>query len=79
MRARGRRLAKGVFSSVLCLILAPLADRAWAASATLVINEIDYDQPGTDTAEFLELRNVSPSPIDLAGAVVIASSVMSWP
>jgi predicted extracellular nuclease len=23
----------------------------------LVINEIDYDQPGTDTAEFIELRN----------------------
>jgi uncharacterized protein len=28
-----------------------------AAAATLVINEIDYDQPGTDTAEFVEIRN----------------------
>jgi predicted extracellular nuclease len=36
-----------------------------AASTTLVINEIDYDQPGTDTAEFLELANVSSGSIDL--------------
>jgi predicted extracellular nuclease len=36
-----------------------------AGSATLVINEIDYDQPGTDTAEFLELKNVSGGAIDL--------------
>ena len=31
----------------------------------LVINEIDYDQPGTDTAEFVELYNSSANPIDL--------------
>jgi predicted extracellular nuclease len=31
----------------------------------LVINEIDYDQPGTDAAEFIELKNVSSSPVDL--------------
>jgi predicted extracellular nuclease len=36
-----------------------------AGSTTLVINEIDYDQPSTDTAEFLELKNVSAAPIDL--------------
>ena len=34
-------------------------------STTLVINEIDYDQPSTDTAEFLELKNVSTGTIDL--------------
>jgi predicted extracellular nuclease len=38
-----------------------------AASAQLVINEIDYDQPGTDTAEFVEIRNVGPIPADLTG------------
>ena len=27
----------------------------------LVINEIDYDQPSTDTAEFLEIKNVGGS------------------
>jgi predicted extracellular nuclease len=38
---------------------------AAAASDTLVINEVDYDQPSTDTAEFLELKNVSAAAIDL--------------
>ena len=36
-----------------------------AASTSLVINEVDYDQVGTDAAEFLELKNVSGAPIDL--------------
>jgi predicted extracellular nuclease len=40
---------------------------ASAASSTLVVNEIDYDQPATDAAEFLEIRNVSGVPVDLTG------------
>ncbi len=36
-----------------------------AVSTTLVINEIDYDQPGTDAAEFIELKNVSTGAINL--------------
>jgi predicted extracellular nuclease len=40
---------------------------ARAASSTLVVNEIDYDQPSTDAAEFLEIKNVSGAPVDLAG------------
>ena len=36
-----------------------------AASTSLVINEVDYDQPGTDTAEFFELKNVSGAAINL--------------
>ena len=36
-----------------------------AVSTTLVINEVDYDQPSTDTAEFFELKNVSSAPINL--------------
>ena len=31
----------------------------------LVINEIDYDQPGTDAAEFLEIRNNDTVPVNL--------------
>ena len=31
----------------------------------LVINEIDYDQPSTDTAEFLEIRNNEPAAVNL--------------
>ena len=30
-----------------------------------MINELDYDQPSTDTAEFVELKNVSASPTNL--------------
>ena len=33
----------------------------------LVINEIDYDQPGTDAAEFVEIRNNSGATVGLAG------------
>jgi predicted extracellular nuclease len=33
--------------------------------AAIVINEIDYDQPGTDTAEFIELFNSSDAVISL--------------
>jgi len=34
-------------------------------SAPLVINEIDYDQTGTDTAEFIELYNRDSASLDL--------------
>jgi len=36
------------------------------AGAELVINEVDYDQPSIDTAEFIELFNAGDSTIDLA-------------
>jgi predicted extracellular nuclease len=49
--------------AVLALLI--LAAPAGAASSTLVVNEIDYDQPSTDTAEFVELRNVAPTAVDL--------------
>jgi hypothetical protein len=42
-----------------------LAVPASAASTTLVINEIDYDQVGTDTAEFLEIRNDATTAVNL--------------
>lgn len=37
---------------------------------TLVINEIDYDQPGGDFAEFIELKNIGTSDVDLSGVSV---------
>jgi len=40
---------------------------AAAVSSTLVVNEIDYDQASTDTAEFLEIKNVSGAPLALGG------------
>ena len=32
----------------------------------VVINEVDYDQPGSDSAEFIELYNASSAPVDLS-------------
>lgn len=34
-------------------------------ASDVVINEIDYDQPGTDTAEFIEIKNSSATSINL--------------
>ena len=39
--------------------------------AQIVINEVDYDQPDTDNAEFLELKNVGTAPFDLSGLAVV--------
>ncbi len=39
--------------------------------AELVINEVDYDQPGTDFAEFIELRNNGSEAVDLAPYQVV--------
>jgi uncharacterized protein len=36
----------------------------------LVINEIDYDQPGTDAAEFIEIRNNGGAPVNLDPVVI---------
>ncbi|MFZ5904489.1 MAG: ExeM/NucH family extracellular endonuclease [Chloroflexota bacterium] len=36
------------------------------SAAALVINEIDYDQPSTDTVEFVEIRNNDSVSVDLS-------------
>ena len=51
-----------LIAAAACLVLAAPAS---AASTTLVINEVDYDQPSTDTTEFVELKNVSSAAINL--------------
>src|SRR5215216_4738254 len=63
---RSRRLAPSLLACVALLIgLIAVGSGTSAVSTTLVINEVDYDQPSTDTAEFLELKNVSGAAIDL--------------
>jgi hypothetical protein len=37
----------------------------------LVINEIDYDQPGADTAEFVEIYNGTGAPVSLASMALV--------
>ncbi|MBK9627209.1 MAG: lamin tail domain-containing protein [Flavobacteriales bacterium] len=38
---------------------------------TLVINEIDYDETGTDFNEFVEIKNTGASPVDLGGLKLV--------
>ncbi len=40
---------------------------AHAATGGLVINEVEYDNVGTDTAEYVEIYNASSAPIALTG------------
>ncbi|NOY89781.1 MAG: lamin tail domain-containing protein, partial [Deltaproteobacteria bacterium] len=42
-----------------------------APTGHLVINEVDYDQPGADMGEFLELYNGDSSPVDLTTLSVV--------
>ena len=40
-------------------------------SAQVVINEVDYDQPSTDVAEFIEIKNVGSTPFPLQNLAVV--------
>lgn len=51
----------------LTTILTPGFSNDVSPSNGLVINEVDYDQPGTDSEEFIELYNPTPGAIDLNG------------
>jgi predicted extracellular nuclease len=62
-------LALSLLVSLVPVFVVATPAQAQTAS-TLVINEIDYDQPSTDTAEFLEIKNVTDQPIDLDPYVV---------
>ena len=54
-----------ITASLMCLGTLLLAAQASGQSA-VIINEIDYDQPGQDFGEFIELKNVSQKTIDLS-------------
>ena len=41
------------------------------ATPVIVINEVDYDEPGTDTNEFVEIYNPSAAPVDLTGLALV--------
>ena len=42
-----------------------------SAAMHLVINEVDYDQVGTDTAEYIEIHNPTTAAIPLAGKAIV--------
>jgi len=51
-----------------------------STGGALVINEVDYDQIGTDGAEFVEILNTSGAPIDLTGiSLVLVNGSTSAP
>jgi cysteine-rich repeat protein len=50
-----------------------------SASGGLVINEVDYDQIGTDTAEFVEIFNGSGAPVDLTSITLLLINGSSTP
>jgi len=53
-------------AGVVAAVAVALLTGSGAASAQLVINEVDYDQPGApDAAEFIEIFNPGPDPVDL--------------
>ncbi len=63
-----------VSSATLTATSASLMDQAAVAvtvGAGLVINEVDYDQPSTDTLEFVEIYNPTASSVSLAGYSVV--------
>jgi hypothetical protein len=42
-----------------------------AGGAALVINEVDYDQVGSDTTEFIEIHNGAAAAVDLTSLAVV--------
>lgn len=50
-----------------CILKLSLLTSIAPSQAALIINEIDYDQPGTDVAEFIELFNTGASQVSLDG------------
>jgi cysteine-rich repeat protein len=42
-----------------------------AEGAHLVINEVEYDEVGTDTAEFVEIHNPTPNPVNLGNLALV--------
>lgn len=53
------------------LLTAFISSHAWAAVATVLINEIDVDTPGSDTQEFIELYDGGIGNTSLDGLVVV--------
>lgn len=77
-----RRARPGAAFAVLALIAAFLvsgATTASAASSTLIITEIDYDQPGTDSAEFVEIHNAARTPATLDGIALVFFNAATTP
>ena len=56
---RRRSIALVIVALIAALLPLVAAGPARAAAGDIVVNEIDYDQPGTDDSEYIELKNVT--------------------
>lgn len=63
-------MASSVRSAAVFLLACQMALCGWASAGTLIINEVEYDNVGTDAAEFVELRNMGCSTLSLTGWTV---------
>jgi len=66
-RSTYRRSTLAPFVMLAALAAAALGQPVAANAQGLVINEIDYDQPSTDAAEFVEVKNTGATPVALSG------------
>lgn len=62
-----RQLRQTFLLLVGLMFLAGASIASAAVVTGIVINDINYDQPSTDTAEFLELYNTTDEPVSLDG------------
>jgi len=53
-------------NALACVSSVIFSSIAFNSHAAIIINEIDYDQPGSDTAEFIELFNTGVSTVSLS-------------
>lgn len=58
------------YFSVLAVLLT-FGIHAQVSSLPLVINEIDYDQPGLDASEFIEIKNIADTAVSLQGVELV--------
>jgi hemolysin type calcium-binding protein len=68
--SRARRVAALVALMAIGISLLS-ASPAHAGSSTLLITEVDYDQPSDDTGEFIEIYNVGRSPASLNNVAIL--------
>lgn len=59
-----------LFATLATSLATTLLVHSPASHAALIINEVDYDQPGRDTAEFIELYNTGASSLSLDGYLI---------
>ena len=70
-RARRRLGLVGMIALLVVGVPAAIPTAGAAGEEFLVINEIDYDQPSTDIAEYLEIKNKGASAVNLDNVSVV--------